>query len=536
MSSIKIASNSRVIIEAIDALRTRKARPDETRICHWIERRYGLKKEDIIKSIEDSVSDGSVLRVKYKEDISYRNPAKFTRFVHPHVSKLSAPLTVAKRILRVLRQLTRTDASQKEGASVPNILKSLHGSKQLLNYNEAHLERILTRSTVNGTVLKLPNGNYLLAGAKRIIARRPGAAVKMVGNQVQSVKMGPSAAAGSSTSLDTVVENSVETRSSLDTLLKRPDSDTSLAASDSSQRKKKAQPVPVMSNLKRARPMSKRKKFKKSMGPDFIEPADIGMPYLQESFEPKCDFCQYTASSNGKGVPEDLLICKDCDAKAHPSCMQYSEELATRIRRSPWQCMECKTCANCNDSGDWDFMLFCDMCDKGYHNECHEPPLTKKPSGKWVCSHCQTYERRRAKSNAEDANDQLDDKASTSSYATDFGEASSISEEMLTKTKPIIGENVVLRHMVPNPKQLFELNPSIPVNPQAWSIDDVESFLTVIGFPDQAPLFKEQEIDGISLLLLKRMDVLTGLSMKLGPALKIFGHLQRLQTVNSSQM
>lgn len=32
-------TRSRVIIEAIDALRARKARPDETRITHWVNRR-----------------------------------------------------------------------------------------------------------------------------------------------------------------------------------------------------------------------------------------------------------------------------------------------------------------------------------------------------------------------------------------------------------------------------------------------------------------------------------------------------------------
>ena len=62
-----------------------------------------------------------------------------------------------------------------------------------------------------------------------------------------------------------------------------------------------------------------------------------------------------------------------------------------------------------------------------------------------------------------------------------------------------------------------------------WTIDDVEGYIKEIGFPDQAPLFKEQEIDGRSLLLLKRMDVLTGLQMKLGPALKIYAHIYRLQ-------
>jgi len=63
-----------------------------------------------------------------------------------------------------------------------------------------------------------------------------------------------------------------------------------------------------------------------------------------------------------------------------------------------------------------------------------------------------------------------------------------------------------------------------------WSIEDVVNYFRLVGFPEQATAFKEQEIDGKSLLLLKRSDVLTGLSMKLGPALKIYNHVKRLQT------
>ncbi|XP_014321257.1 LOW QUALITY PROTEIN: cAMP-dependent protein kinase catalytic subunit alpha [Myotis lucifugus] len=44
------------------------------------------------------------------------------------------------------------------------------------------------------------------------------------------------------------------------------------------------------------------------------------------------------------------------------------------------------------------------------------------------------------------------------------------------------------------------------------------------GFPEQATAFQEQEIDGKSLLLMQRTDVLTGLSIRLGPALKIYEH------------
>ena len=39
-------------------------------------------------------------------------------------------------------------------------------------------------------------------------------------------------------------------------------------------------------------------------------------------------------------------------AAAHPSCMDYSEDLAARARTSPWQCIDCKTCYICEDSGD----------------------------------------------------------------------------------------------------------------------------------------------------------------------------------------
>ncbi|KAI5620939.1 sterile alpha motif domain containing 1a [Silurus asotus] len=57
-----------------------------------------------------------------------------------------------------------------------------------------------------------------------------------------------------------------------------------------------------------------------------------------------------------------------------------------------------------------------------------------------------------------------------------------------------------------------------------WSVADVASYFTSAGFPEQAVAFRTQEIDGKSLLLMQRSDVLTGLSIRLGPALKIYEH------------
>uniref|UniRef100_A0A4W5QNF2 Uncharacterized protein n=1 Tax=Hucho hucho TaxID=62062 RepID=A0A4W5QNF2_9TELE len=63
-----------------------------------------------------------------------------------------------------------------------------------------------------------------------------------------------------------------------------------------------------------------------------------------------------------------------------------------------------------------------------------------------------------------------------------------------------------------------------------WSVADVATYISAAGFPEQAVAFRTQEIDGKSLLLMQRSDVLTGLSIRLGPALKIYErHVKVLQ-------
>ncbi|KAG7242795.1 hypothetical protein INR49_019019 [Caranx melampygus] len=68
-------------------------------------------------------------------------------------------------------------------------------------------------------------------------------------------------------------------------------------------------------------------------------------------------------------------------------------------------------------------------------------------------------------------------------------------------------------------------------DPANWGVTDVVNYFKATGFEEQATAFQDQEIDGKSLLLMTRNDVLTGLSIKLGPALKIYEyHVKPLQT------
>ncbi|KAL7852219.1 hypothetical protein SRHO_G00180040 [Serrasalmus rhombeus] len=77
---------------------------------------------------------------------------------------------------------------------------------------------------------------------------------------------------------------------------------------------------------------------------------------------------------------------------------------------------------------------------------------------------------------------------------------------------------------------VFVKSESTIVNPVDWTVADVASYFTAVGFPEQALAFRTQEIDGKSLLLMQRNDVLTGLSIRLGPALKIYErHVKVLQ-------
>nr|XP_057917472.1 histone acetyltransferase KAT6B isoform X1 [Doryrhamphus excisus]XP_057917473.1 histone acetyltransferase KAT6B isoform X1 [Doryrhamphus excisus]XP_057917474.1 histone acetyltransferase KAT6B isoform X1 [Doryrhamphus excisus] len=108
---------------------------------------------------------------------------------------------------------------------------------------------------------------------------------------------------------------------------------------------------------------------------------------------PICSFCLGTKESNRDKHPEDLLSCSDCGSSGHPSCLKFSPELASNVKRLRWQCIECKTCSTCRRQGkNADEMLFCDSCDRGFHMECCDPPLSRMPKGTWVCQVCRPKE------------------------------------------------------------------------------------------------------------------------------------------------
>ncbi|XP_033096275.1 polyhomeotic-like protein 2 isoform X2 [Anneissia japonica] len=72
--------------------------------------------------------------------------------------------------------------------------------------------------------------------------------------------------------------------------------------------------------------------------------------------------------------------------------------------------------------------------------------------------------------------------------------------------------------------------PPLPSQPSQWSPQHVSRFInTVPGCKDYANEFLAQEIDGQALMLLKEDHLMTAMSMKLGPALKIISKINSLK-------
>ncbi|XP_065407742.1 histone acetyltransferase KAT6B isoform X6 [Chrysemys picta bellii] len=80
----------------------------------------------------------------------------------------------------------------------------------------------------------------------------------------------------------------------------------------------------------------------------------------------------------------------------HPSCLKFCPELTANVKALRWQCIECKTCSACRIQGkNADNMLFCDSCDRGFHMECCDPPLSRMPKGMWICQVCRPKKKGR---------------------------------------------------------------------------------------------------------------------------------------------
>lgn len=76
MSEIKYKNQ---ILAAIDHLRSRKSRPDVNRICKFMFKCYKICPKDTKADLHRCLTEKSVYKVDYKDNVSYRNAAKWRK-------------------------------------------------------------------------------------------------------------------------------------------------------------------------------------------------------------------------------------------------------------------------------------------------------------------------------------------------------------------------------------------------------------------------------------------------------------------------
>ncbi|CAH1784251.1 unnamed protein product [Owenia fusiformis] len=106
-----------------------------------------------------------------------------------------------------------------------------------------------------------------------------------------------------------------------------------------------------------------------------------------------------------------------------------------------------------------------------------------------------------------------------------------------TRKKKLILTNGDLNGLEEPPKSAFQpveptnVEPPLKLesNPLYWSVDEVAEFITTTDCANLSRILAEQEIDGQALLLLSLPSLQEHLELKLGPAIKLCHHIERVK-------
>ncbi|CAG2108393.1 unnamed protein product, partial [Medioppia subpectinata] len=263
----------------------------------------------------------------------------------------------------------------------------------------------------------------------------------------------------------------------------------------------------------------------------------------------QCHNCKLCSVCRQTDTNEYVIICLTCSKGFHVKC--HSTPIINKPKGN-WYCQSCcskrSTHSSQHTNGSTDKKTVLYASDDSSQSAENDSTVNTREYKNFKLftendSNCETNEKDRSVSG--DSSTSLKDIKNNKEFNEEVGDNQndSISENMeitngihCIKDENNVEEEEEANEVDGESKALSDCNQSLntTVTPQKWSVEEVESFIRDAGFPSESQIFKEQEIDGRSLLLLRRMDVLTGLSLKLGPALKIYNHISRLQGRNPS--
>ncbi|XP_034944939.1 uncharacterized protein Lint-O [Chelonus insularis] len=634
------------ILEAIDQLRRRKARPDADRICNYLLRKFSVDARDTIADLHRLIEAEKVIQVDYKGNTSYRNASKWSKlqlyknrpegFVK---EKLNSAMVAGAVAELVVEEPDYLDQGVPAYRLIEQLLDGISNPT-----SRKMVEDFLNKEVANSNITKLANGNYSLVATSDMANTASGQAQSHDQNHFnqhdkfdgdsknsrrssrESGDSGKDSGIGTrnSGSADSFECNSLQNGTSSDTSSKprqtsprpenskrehgneaaiagkEPNSPEASVTKDvnNSQRKEANASEGNFSNHKRSSKSERKQRLlvraddsmdveinfeefeqqsnkkergrkrkvdhsgdnseekedddgeRESANPSPTTNATVGgfrsarRKRAKKVFDPSDNVyvakrkrgrqpgsgqkasvqapSQDSQDSSNKSTSKDtltrqcslcskeksepLVACRDCTVRAHRSCIYSPEELSQKSK-SNWQCDLCKTCTVCCETSDVGPLVTCSTCDEAYHHGCHVPRLNSiKSNSKWNCSECVQNQKQSSKSNA---------RPETPSQTTTLPPVLS---PQVSPTRDSVEDDTSPREAI---------DPNIP-DASDWTSEQVYQYFARL-FPKEAEVFRLQDIDGHSLLLMKRADVLIGLDLLLGPALKIYRHVLKLQ-------
>lgn len=152
------------ILEAIDQLRRRKARPDADRICNYLLRKFSVDARDTIADLHRLIEAEKVIQVDYKGNTSYRNASKWSRlqlyknrpegFVK---EKLNSGMVAGAVAELVVEEPDYLDQGVPAYRLVEQLLDGVSNPT-----SRRMVEDFLGKEVASGNLTRLLNGNYSL--------------------------------------------------------------------------------------------------------------------------------------------------------------------------------------------------------------------------------------------------------------------------------------------------------------------------------------------------------------------------------------
>ncbi|XP_075167451.1 L(3)mbt interactor in ovarian somatic cells [Haematobia irritans] len=279
-----------------------------------------------------------------------------------------------------------------------------------------------------------------------------------------------------------------------------------------------------------------------------------------------------------------VLCCLGCESRIHRLCLKVDLEDFEQVRQN-FNCEKCTPCGICHKVGNQEstlLVLICSKCAKVYHNECLAPKAINMGEDQprdWNCTKCIVKHNDKeemkipVKKIREIIGEIQPQTVSSTTKAVPEPSSSNCTPSSEIKLKRTHSGDAVKKEVVHSvgddedgqsgEKRVKVINSvtttfecssiessrsrnmaqtaenlhvdgakatgdDIP-DVKNWSVDDVYSYFSK-QFPKEAFVFKDQEIDGRSLLLLKRSDIVKKLPLKLGPSLRIYSVILKIQS------